>query len=318
MANIIQTEHRIASVEPGYRFYLRNKRRSDLSQANAAGTILFVHGATYASSLTFDYAIEGVSWMDQLAQQGFDTWCIDLLGYGKADRPSAMDEPAENHPPICDTRTAVDDVSRAMAFIRDLRQLPALNLIGYSWGTAIAGTFAGEQPETVSKLVLYGALWVKAGATSGLAPTTLGAYRLVDTQAASKRWAQGLSQAEMDAIVPPARVEHWCQTVLASDPWVVTKQSQALRAPTGVIKDFMHFSATASSWYSPQKIQAPTLIVVGDRDRETTPEQCQIVFSQLDRAPSKRLTIIGRGTHSLLLENRRNELHAVVSEFLLG
>ena len=54
---------------------------------------------TYASTLTFDYEIEGASWMDQLAQQGFDTWCIDLLGYGCSDRPKAMNEPAEDHPP---------------------------------------------------------------------------------------------------------------------------------------------------------------------------------------------------------------------------
>jgi len=58
------------------------------------------------------------------------------------------------------------------------------------------------------------------------------------------------------------------------------------------------------------------LIVVGEWDRETTPEQCQTVFSQLDNVPLKRLTIIGEGTHSLLLENHRHELHVVVSDFL--
>jgi len=317
MTTLIETAHRIDSSEPGYQVYLRNKRRDDLPETHdAARTVLFVHGATYSSTLTFDYEIEGASWMDQLAKQGFDTWCIDLLGYGKSDRPSAMNEPAEDHPPICDTRVAVDDVSRAIAFIQGQRNIRQLNLIGYSWGTVIAGTCAGEQPESILKLVLCGALWVTAGASTGLAPATLGSYRTVDAQTASARWSQGLSQAEIDSIAPRSRVEHWCATAINSDPRAGETQPPVLRAPTGVVKDFMRYSASAEPWYAPQKILSPTLIVVGEWDRETTPEQCQTVFSQLDNVPLKRLTMIGGGTHSMFLENHRHELHAVVSDFL--
>ena len=317
MTAIIEIAYRIDSSEPGYQVYLRNKRRDDLPKIHdAERTVLFVHGATYASSLTFDYEIEGASWLDQLASQGFDTWCIDLLGYGSSDRPKAMSEPVEDHPPICDTRVAVDDVSRAVAFIQRQRNIPQLNLIGYSWGTIIAGTCAGEHPESIRKLVLCGALWIAAGATSSLVSATLGSYRTVDAGAASSRWAQGLSEAEFDSIVPLSRVEHWCATAINSDPRARETQPPVLRAPTGVVKDFMHYSTSEETWYAPQKILAPTLIVVGEWDRETTPEQCQTVFSQLENVPLKRLTIIGKGTHSLFLENHRHELHVVVSDFL--
>lgn len=317
MTTIIETEHRIDSSEPGCRVYLRNKRQSDLPQIyDASRTVLFVHGASYGSTLTFDYAVEGASWMDQLAQQGFDTWCIDLLGYGQSDRPNAMNEPAENHAPICDTRMAADDVNRAIAFIQHQRNIQQLNLIGYSWGTTIAGTCAGEHPESILKLVLCGALWITAGATSNLVPATLGSYRTVDAQAAIERWTQGLSQAEIDSIAPLSRIEHWCTTAINSDPKAGETQPPMLRAPTGVVKDFIHCSASGEPWYAPQKILAPTLVVVGEWDRETTPEQCQAVFSQLDNAPLKRLTIIGEGTHTLFIENQRHQLHAAVSAFL--
>jgi esterase/lipase len=56
--------------------------------------------------------------------------------------------------------------------------------------------------------------------------------------------------------------------------------------------------------------------VVGELDKETTPEQARKVFEQLGNAHEKRLTIIGGGTHSLLLEDRRDALHNVVSGFL--
>ena len=61
----------------------------------AQGTpILFVHGATYGASQTFDYAINGRSWMDEMADQGFDAWCLDLTGYGQSDRPGSLPRPS--------------------------------------------------------------------------------------------------------------------------------------------------------------------------------------------------------------------------------
>lgn len=54
-----------------------------------------MHGATYPSSVTFDFPIDGKSMMDLLAEQGFDVFAVDLLGYGKSTRPAAMDQPAD-------------------------------------------------------------------------------------------------------------------------------------------------------------------------------------------------------------------------------
>ena len=72
-------DFRIPSAMTNYQIVLRNKYRSDKSPGK---TVLFVHGATYGATDTFDYAIDGQSWMDLMADQGFDTWCLDLLGYG--------------------------------------------------------------------------------------------------------------------------------------------------------------------------------------------------------------------------------------------
>lgn len=323
MTDMLQTDHYIASTEPGCRVMLRHKRLADTAvDVDGSRTVLFVHGATYASSLTFDYAIEGESWMDHLARQGFDTWCIDLVGYGASDRPTAMSEPAENNPPISDTRLAVTDVGLAVSFICDQHNIPRLNLIGYSWGTAITGTYAGEHPERIRKLALCGALWVSSGTTTHLAAGPLGAYRVVDASAAAKRWTLGLDQTQIETIAPAGHIDAWCATAIASDRAGGSADNQnpptQLRAPTGVLKDFGACAAGGEPWYDPAKICAPTLIVVGEWDRETTPEQCQAVFAQLQRAPTKRLTILGGGTHSLFLENQRHALHAVIDEFLLA
>ncbi|MEC8793104.1 MAG: alpha/beta hydrolase, partial [Pseudomonadota bacterium] len=79
----------------GTRLLLRNKRLLD--GPSSAPSLLFVHGATYAASLVFDYDIDGQWWMDRWARAGFEVWCVDLPGYGGAERPSAMADPAADH-----------------------------------------------------------------------------------------------------------------------------------------------------------------------------------------------------------------------------
>ena len=47
--------------------------------------ILFVHGSSMASQPTFDLHVPGQadsSAMDWFAERGFNTWCVDMEGYG--------------------------------------------------------------------------------------------------------------------------------------------------------------------------------------------------------------------------------------------
>ncbi len=109
---ILKRDYRIPSLRDGLELLLRNKHLIDEEQRLPGMTVLFVHGATYGSSDTFDYEIEGMSWMDQLAGLGFDAWCLDLLGYGQSDRPAEMNEPPEENAPLVDTEHAVQEVGR--------------------------------------------------------------------------------------------------------------------------------------------------------------------------------------------------------------
>lgn len=315
---IIKSDYRIPSAREGCEVLLRNKHLSDAEHTELENAVLFVHGATYGSTHTFDYPIDGESWMDMMAGKGFDAWGLDLLGYGASDRPGEMSAPPEENDPIVDTRHAVREVDRAVNFILEDRGIDTINLIGYSWGTAICGTYAGDFPEKVNRLVLSGALWVEKGNEPRSIASNPGAYRMVDVESAMSRWAIGRTDEEIDAIVPRERRLAWCEHVIGSDPESGKFDPPQMKAPAGVVKDFMHYAATGEPWYAPEKIQAPTQIVVAELDRETTPGQGREVFKRLTNAAEKRMTVIGNGTHSLLLENNRHQLHNVVSSFLLS
>ena len=297
----------------GTRLLLRNKRLLD--GPSTAPSLLFVHGATYAASLVFDYDIDGQSWMDRLARAGFDVWCVDLPGYGGAERPPAMAYPTADHPPLTTTAEAEAATLRAVRHILESRGVPRLHLIGYSWGTAICGGLAAAHPELVDRLVLLGALWT--GVTGRTVNTTadgLAAHRDVDAAAASARWVINLEPAQIAAIVPPGRIDAWVANTLASDGGLAP--AGELRVPAGVVADIQRFWLNGKPTYDPRQITAPSLVVMGEWDHETTPAQGWEVFQRLTAASIRRYVVIGCGTHSLPLENEGPTLFAEVELFL--
>jgi pimeloyl-ACP methyl ester carboxylesterase len=200
--------------------------------------------------------------------------------------------------------------------VLDATDSARLDLLGYSWGTAICGRAAGEVPDRVRRLALSGALWVLDSSPRISVPGTLGAYRLVSAEATIARWTTGLSQRQIESLGPPERLRAWADAAVASDPASGDLTPPQLRAPTGVVKDALTLVMQGQPLYDPARILAPTLVVVGDWDVETTPAQGRAVFERLSAAAARRYTLIGGGTHSLLLEDQRLQLYEVVAGFL--
>src|SRR5678815_3865345 len=77
----------------------------------AKGTILFVHGSSMASQPTFDLQVPGraaSSAMDFFAARGYDTWCVDMEGYGRSTKTR------DNNAPIA---YGADDCFAAATYI---------------------------------------------------------------------------------------------------------------------------------------------------------------------------------------------------------
>ena len=249
-----------------------------------------------------------------MASAHYDAWCLDLSGYGISDRPEVMSQAPESHPPLMTTDQAVTEVKIAVDFILADRGIQQVSLIGYSWGSAICGQYAGQSPSTVNRLILCGALWVNPNPKASAHP--LSAYRLVTAEEAYDRWIQTLDPDLLDQIIDPDHAKKWCADVLRCDPEFDPDHQPHLRAPRGVQADYLHCAITGEDWYAPEAIQAPTLVVMGDLDIETTPEQGWQVFKRLEGAATRQYSVLGLGTHSMLLERNRLELFEVCDHFL--
>ena len=72
---------------------------------------------------------------------------MDIRGYGRSTRPPEMAQPPEANPPLVPPATWRWPISAAVnGFIRQKRGLPRIVHMGWSWGSALTGRFAADNP----------------------------------------------------------------------------------------------------------------------------------------------------------------------------
>lgn len=316
MADLIIKEEMLSMGDGDLSVFLRNKRRADAPTGRADRTVLFVHGATYTSTVTFDFPADGKSWMDFLAEAGFDCWLMDIRGYGRSERPPEMSVPAEENDPIVHTTDAIDDLGRVVDHILAHRNISSLQLLGYSWGTLITGAYTAAHNDKVERLALYGTSMLNSSASLIGTEKPQSSYRLVTAEAAKERWRHGLSPEQIDDIIEPDWQQAWLDAAIASDPEAGNHSPPQLRAPTGVVDDKVSRWAQGIAPYDPARITVPVLIAIGEHDIETPPEGGMNVYRMLTAAPHRQFTLIGRTTHSAFVERRRKQLFEIVETFL--
>jgi pimeloyl-ACP methyl ester carboxylesterase len=318
MPDLITHETFVSSAMPGVSLYVREKHPVGMTRFTPDRTVLFVHGATYPAETAFDLPLDGFSWMDFIARRGFDVFLLDVRGYGRSTRPAPMNAAPEANPPFASTADARADVGAVAAYIMQRRGIDRLCLIGWSWGCATMGSFAAENPGIVERLVLFAPGWVRDGASAADPGGILGAWRGVTREAALARWLNGVPDDKRAGLIPAGWFDIWADATFATDPAGAAMNPPVLRAPNGVVADSRAYWSAGRALYDPAEITAPTMIVVGERDRDTPPALGLTLFSLLRNAPEKRFTLLGEATHTALMERNRLALFDQVQLFFEG
>jgi pimeloyl-ACP methyl ester carboxylesterase len=307
-----------SSAEADATLYLRERLPAGADPKQLEKAVLFVHGATYPG-VTFDLELDGYDWMTQVAMAGFAAYALDLRGYGRSTRPAAMADPPEKNAPFSRAKDAVADVGDAVEFILDRTGADRVDLVGWSWGTVITGMYAAEHGDKVDKLVLYapiyslenpdGKAWLAdPGKQDEL--KQLGAYRTVDFDQTSGRWASQIVPEDKSRWRDEEVLQTWFAALLATEP----EGAEVVRAPNGVLVDLWEVFH-ARPLYDASRIEAPTLIIRGDADWDSTQEDAFGLFEALG-AEDKQYIVIGDATHFLSLEKRAPMLIRQVQAFL--
>ncbi len=316
-SSLVTDEMMVKTADAGIEIYVRNKRPANMTTFRPEQTVLYVHGATYPAETAFDLKLDDLSWMEYIASRGYDVWLLDLRGYGRSVRPREMDEKPEANPPIVTGEVAVGDIGTVVDFILQRRNIPRLNLLGWSWGTTLMATYTTRNPAKVQRLILYAPVWIRQTPSLVQAgPGKLGAYRTVTREQAKERWYTGVPEEKKASLIPPGWFDAWADATFATDPVGQKMNPPSLRAPNGVVQYGTEYFGAGKPYYDPSKITVPTLLVDAEWDRDAPPYMAQTLFPLLVNSPGKRYVELAEGTHTIIMEKNRLRLFQAVQAFL--
>jgi len=306
------------------KLYLRERGLPGVLK-NGAGdkVVLFVHGAGTPAEVSFDVPYQDYSWMGYLAKAGYDVFSVDMTGYGRSARPAAMNDKcnlspeqqkgfgvncAQTYPgALTNIESDWNDISAAVDYIRKLRHVAKLNLVGWSQGGPRAGGWTANHPGQVNKLILLAPAYNRT--TKAQAPAVLPVPGAVFSSQSHEEFIanwdkQAPCQGQYD---PQAAASVWSE-MLKSDP-VGAKWTPAVRrAPLA-----------SSGWgWSQEKVKAmttPTLMVSGVNDKQVNPERVRDFYADIG-SPQKVFVDLGCSSHNAMWEKNHLLLFQASLEWL--
>jgi pimeloyl-ACP methyl ester carboxylesterase len=285
--------------------------------------VLFVHGAGTPAEVAFDVPHAGYSWMAYLADAGFDVFSMDMTGYGRSTRPSAMNDvcnlsaeqqmalgrtpcEAQHRAQLTTIASDWDDLDAVVDYIRELRDVPSVSLVGWSLGGPRAGGYASRNPSKVAKLVLLAPAYSRDASQqppeqSPAAGAAFTAQAHADFTANWERQVGCANQFE-----PEAAAAVW-RAMLESDPVGATWGQGVRRAPSTTVWGFGKAAV--------ERMQTPTLMVAAIHDKQVLPERVHEYFADLG-AENKVLLDLGCASHNAMWETNRLLLFRASLEWL--
>lgn len=261
---------------------------------DARGSVLFVHGSSMASQPTFDLQFPGrPSAMDHFATLGYDTWCVDMEGYGRSDKGRDINS---------DISTGADDLEAAAGYLRTLLGDRPLLVYGISSGALRAALFAQRHPERVARLALDAFVWTGEGSpTLEQRRKRLPEFRAQNRRPIDRAFVHSIFERDHPGTADEAVVDAFADAILALDDSV----------PTGTYVDMcMNLPIV-----DPERIVAPTLIMRGQFDGIAGFDDLLAFFKRLPN-PDKHFAVMPGMAHSTFQQkNSELALHILTSFF---
>jgi pimeloyl-ACP methyl ester carboxylesterase len=196
--------------------------------------LLLIHGYSIPGYVAFDTDHENCSIMRHFARAGWDTFALDLEGFGLSTRPPVMEDPAAFPDAEAPIRTDVTlrDIERVVDFIGPLRGVAQVHLLGWSLGATLeAPRYAIRHPDKVARLVLFAASYDNSMTTEEREEEAAAgdAEKVFYSVPAPERWAGLGTNAEL---IVPGCFETHRDALLGSDP-KSGELGGAVRIPAG-------------------------------------------------------------------------------------
>jgi pimeloyl-ACP methyl ester carboxylesterase len=285
--------------------------------------VLFVHGAGTPAEVAFDVPYSDYSWMAYLAAAGFDVFSMDMTGYGRSTRPNVMNDvcnlsaeqqTALGRTPCNATHGAQlttiasdwDDLDAVVDYIRALRDVPSVSLVGWSLGGPRAGGYASRNAAKVAKLVLLAPAYSRDAGQQPPQPSPAQGVAF-NAQSHAEFTANWERQVGCPNQYEPAAATAVWRAMLESDPVGASWGQGVRRAPNTTSWGFGKAAV--------ERMQTPTLMVAAIHDKQVLPERVHDYFADLG-AENKVLLDLGCASHNAMWETNHLMLFRASLEWL--
>ncbi len=260
------------------------------------GTVLFVHGSSMASQPVFDLHVEGrpdSSAMEYFAERGFDTWCMDVEGYGRSTKDRGTEAFISE---------GADDLSAGSEYIMKTRDSGPLMVYGISSGALRAAAFAQRHPERVKRLALDAHVWTGEGSpTLEQRRKKLPDYLKTKRRPIDRAFVRSIFERDHPGTADDATIEAFADYILELDDSI----------PNGTYIDMCNNLPVVD----PLKITSPTIIMRGEYDGIAAMPDL-IRFFELLPNPDKQFAVMPGIAHaSLQQKNYQLMLHILHAFF---
>jgi len=277
------------------KLFLWEKPAADGKGAN--GTVLFVHGSSMASQPTFDLQVPGrpdSSAMDWFAQRGFNTWCVDMEGYGRSDKSRDL---------YFDIANGADDLAAASDYITKTTGAKQFLMYGISSGALRAAMFAERHPARVARLALDAFVWTGKGS-----PTLEERAKKLDFWKAHKR--RPIDRAFIHSIFNRDHAGCAEEKVIEAFADAILKLDDSV--PTGTYLDM----CAKLPVVDPAKITVPTIVMRGQFDGIAGMDDLLDFFNRLPNA-DKQFTVMSGISHASFQQINYQMVYHILHSFFI-
>ncbi len=320
---VLSIDHYVANISKApamqgqvAQIYVRERTQAStaLRSDDLAGrVVLFIHGAGTPAEVAFDVPYEGYSWMEYLAEAGYDTFSMDTTGYGRSTRPAVMNdicnlseaqqasfvpallsEPCSPSYPFAATTIESDwhDIDSVVDYLREIRSVEKVHLVAWSLGGPRAAGYAALYPEKVERIVLLAPAYGRNRSANppDSIPAPGAAFTKQSLQDFSNNWNRQVGCENQYQATVSAAV--W-QAMLDSDPVGATWGTGVRRAPR----------TTTWGWNKEvvAKTLTPMLIVSPIHDAQVPPSSVRNLYEDLG-TDEKVLLDLACSSHNAMWE----------------
>ena len=339
-SNVLTIDHAVphtstvaANAGERVNLFVRERVRSDVAD-RPREAVLMIHGRSVPVLAAAELRHENYDWALWLARSaGVDVFMLDFQGSGRSPRPK-MDDPcnvptaqqgilipnplsatcAHSYPFTLNTSTSdLDELDRVVEYIRNLRGVDKVHLIGWSAGAFRAGPYAAQHRDKVASLFLFSPIFNTnfrgPPPIADPTPMTLG--------------------TRADLIVGDGRLLGWntelkCENQRAPGiedvVWAAIMDNDELGRTWGPPEGVMRVRQSVNAmnvWNASvaAQIKVPTVILRGELDTgQGAVQHMAELYDLIDNDNKLRFTVQCTG-HYMQWENRREVLHQFSKEW---